>query len=305
MDLIGYARVSTPDQDLTGQIDALRLAGCHQIFSEVASGGDDTRPELARALREVTAGKTLVVVKIDRLARSVRHLVEIIDDLAERKVLFRSLSDPIETGVSSGRLMLQVLGSVAEFERSLIRERTLSGLKVSQQRGKVAGNPLIRAGDADALKELSDKLKAHYRQKILGSYQAWLPIVDKLRPLHPWPTVVEAVNKSLDPGVKPFTQKRLVRAVTLLVAEKLAEGYLLAPASKRPRKKAVSARNKAVQAVSLILAGRPKYTLRQLADALTTQGYHPPRGGASWSVSAVRNMVKRANAAGPIKVLDK
>ena len=141
--MIGYARVSTDDQNADLQIDALRAAGCTRIFVEYASGGDRERPELAKALAYVRKEDgALVVWKLDRLARSLKHLLEIMQDLAGKGVGFSSLSDKwIDTTTASGRLMFQVVGAFAEFERSLMHERTMAGLAAARARGRIGGRP--------------------------------------------------------------------------------------------------------------------------------------------------------------------
>ncbi len=127
MPLIGYARVSTEDQTPLPQSEALQTAGCVEIFEEHASGGNRARPVLARVLERVQSGDTLVVVRIDRLARSLSHLLEVIERLEAKGAFFRSLQDPIDTASPQGKFTLQVLGAAAEFERALIRERTKAG----------------------------------------------------------------------------------------------------------------------------------------------------------------------------------
>ena len=117
---IGYARVSTEEQTLQSQMDALRAAGCVRIFEEHASGGDPERLVLGQALRAVGRGDTLVVVRLDRLARSLSHLLRLLEGLEARGAHFRSLSDPIDTASPQGKFTLQVLGAAAEFERALI-----------------------------------------------------------------------------------------------------------------------------------------------------------------------------------------
>ncbi len=147
MPLIGYARVSTEDQPPLPQSEALQTAGCVEIFEEHASGGNRARPVLARVLERVQSGDTLVVVRIDRLARSLSHLLEVIERLKAKGAFFRSLQDPIDTASPQGKFTLQVLGAAAEFERALIRERTKAGLASARAKGRVGGNPGLRAKD--------------------------------------------------------------------------------------------------------------------------------------------------------------
>lgn len=135
--LIGYARVSTEDQRPELQLNALQAAGCSPelIWFEQASGANQKRPELAKALAALEAGDTLVVWKLDRLGRSLSHLIEIVDDLGKRGVGFRSLTEEINTTTAGGRLIFNIMGALAEFERALIRERTMSGRKAARIRG--------------------------------------------------------------------------------------------------------------------------------------------------------------------------
>jgi DNA invertase Pin-like site-specific DNA recombinase len=139
--LIGYARVSTTDQNPDLQKDALGQAGCLRVFVDRASGALDSRPELARALDHLRPGDTLVVWRLDRLGRSLRHLIETIKGLEEQGVAFRSLTESIDTSTPGGRLVFHVFGALAEFERELIRERTKAGLAAARARGRKGGRP--------------------------------------------------------------------------------------------------------------------------------------------------------------------
>jgi len=139
--LIGYARVSTDDQNPSLQIDALKAAGCDKIFVEKASGADRDRPVLAKALAYVREGDVFCVWKLDRAGRSVSHLIEIVEDLKARKVGFKSLNDAIDTTTAAGNLMFQIMASFAEFERNIIRERTMAGLAAARARGRIGGRP--------------------------------------------------------------------------------------------------------------------------------------------------------------------
>ncbi|OQA29519.1 MAG: DNA-invertase hin [Betaproteobacteria bacterium ADurb.Bin341] len=137
--IIGYARVSTQDQNPALQTDALAKAGCEQVFHEKATGASKDRPELAACLRTLRSGDTLVVWKLDRLARSLKDLVDIIDDLQKHGVGFRSLTEAIDTTSTGGRLVFHIFGALAEFEHSLIRERTIAGLAAARARGRHGG----------------------------------------------------------------------------------------------------------------------------------------------------------------------
>jgi DNA invertase Pin-like site-specific DNA recombinase len=138
---IGYARVSTTDQNLDLQQDALRAAGCERVFTDTASGAKADRPGLAAAIMACRAGDVLVVWKLDRLGRSLPHLVETVQTLADRQVGFRSLQEQIDTTTSGGKLIFHIFASLAEFERDLIRERTQAGLTAARARGRIGGRP--------------------------------------------------------------------------------------------------------------------------------------------------------------------
>jgi len=141
--LIGYARVSTQDQTPDLQSDALRAAGCQRIFTEQASGAQRDRPQLKAALDYARdgAGDMLVVWRLDRLARSLGQLIETVEHLETRQIGFRSLTEAIDTHSAGGRLVFHLFGAMAEFERSLIRERTRAGLAAARARGRVGGRP--------------------------------------------------------------------------------------------------------------------------------------------------------------------
>lgn len=147
--LIGYARVSTSEQETTLQLDALKRAGARKIFWEKTSSVG-SRPELHRALSEARPGATLLVYKLDRLARSLRDLLRLLDQLEQRGCALRSLTEPIDTQSLAGRMMLQMLGAVAEFERGLIRERSMAGQRAAMERGVKCGRPRGMSRETEA-----------------------------------------------------------------------------------------------------------------------------------------------------------
>ena len=138
---IGYARVSTLDQCLDVQLEKLRAAGCEKIFSDKCSGIKEERPGLEEALAYVRQGDILVVYKLDRLGRNLKHLLDVIHDLETRQIDFESLSESLNTATPVGRLIFQIFGAIAEFERELIRERCLAGLEHARARGRIGGRP--------------------------------------------------------------------------------------------------------------------------------------------------------------------
>ena len=139
--LIGYARVSTDQQDHALQLDALRQAGCERVFVEIGSGSRADRPELAKALDIARAGDTIVCWRLDRLARSLRHLIDLSEQLQKRDIALCSVTESIDTSTPSGRFLFNVLGAVGEMEREIIVERTRAGLAAAVARGRRGGRP--------------------------------------------------------------------------------------------------------------------------------------------------------------------
>ena len=153
--LIGYARVSTQEQDLALQLDALKAAGCQRTYEERASGAQRDRPELKAALGYMREGDTLVVWKLDRLARSLKQLIDTVEDLGARGIGLRSLTEAIDTTTSGGKLIFHIFAALAEFERAVIRERTLAGLAAARARGRKGGRPpALAAKDLAAAKAM-------------------------------------------------------------------------------------------------------------------------------------------------------
>ena len=295
--LIGYARVSTDDQGTDPQRDELHAAGCHEILEEHASGADRTRPVLARLLRDIRQGDTLVVVRLDRLARSVSHLLAVIEQLEAAGAHFRSLRDPIDTTTPQGMFSLQVLGAVAQLERALIAERTKAGLRAARARGRVGGNPGLRARDPEAIRKLRARRDAGYLDAVLARMETWLPLVRRLRPDHPWGDVVRVLNRapaaaSGQAHGRPWTVERLRRTVRRLAAEGLVEAGLLARAKPQHRD------DRLVRLVAGIKAAAPERTLQHIAAQLEAMHERTPRGGSRWHPSSVKNLLTRAKRLG-------
>jgi DNA invertase Pin-like site-specific DNA recombinase len=145
--LLGYARVSTTDQHPDLQVDALTQAGCYRVFTDCASGARTDRPQLTAVLDQLRPGDTLLVWKLDRLGRSLRHLVDTVTELADRGVGFRSLQESIDTTTPGGKLVFHVFAALAEFERDLVRERTTAGLAAARARGRIGGRPSVMTAD--------------------------------------------------------------------------------------------------------------------------------------------------------------
>jgi DNA invertase Pin-like site-specific DNA recombinase len=297
MALIGYARVSTDEQNLAAQLDALRAAGCALIFEEHASGGQRSRPQLAAALAAIRPGDTLLVARLDRLARSLAHLLEIVERLRSQGAHFRSLRDPIDTTGPSGVLVLQMLGAVAEFERSLIRERTKAGIAAAKARGRYVGHPGMRSRDPLVLRQLAEARRDRRIERLLPHAEEWLAVVRRLRPAQSWERVTEAVNAALPHGRPRFTEKRLVGTVRLFVREGLADPALLQHAPQPPRRKGQGVRQRAMEIAASFKSGRAKATLADIAGELERMKVLPPSGRA-WAPSSVKALLERARALG-------
>lgn len=192
--LVGYARVSTEDQNPALQLDALKVIGCEKVFVEKASGAQRDRPEMNAALDYMRTGDTLVVWKLDRLARSMKQLIETVEMLEGQGIGFRSLTEAIDTTTAGGKLIFHIFGALAEFERSIIRERTRAGLDAARARGRRGGRP----------PKLTDKDLTAARA-MLGEASI----------------TVEEVAKRL--GVSPATLYRHLPAARARAAEKASE----------------------------------------------------------------------------------
>lgn len=157
---IGYARVSTRDQSLQSQVDSLKEAGCEKIYQEVASGAKNDRPILEDLLKNIREGDTLVVWKFDRLARNLRHFLNVIDELDRKKVNFVSVTDQVDTTTAFGKFMFSLNALYAELERNIGLERSQAGLKAARARGKIGGRP---KGLSETAKEKSKIAEVLYR----------------------------------------------------------------------------------------------------------------------------------------------
>ena len=287
MPLIGYARVSTEDQTPLPQSEAMQAAGCVEIFEEHASGGNRARPVLARVLERVQSGDTLVVVRIDRLARSLSHLLEVIERLEAKGAFFRSLQDPIDTSSPQGKFTLQVLGAAAEFERALIRERTKAGLASARAKGRVGGNPGLRARDPAALRKVRLARQDGYMERLNETAQDWVPHVRRLRPDMAWEDVLRIINGSL-PYDRHWTQSRLLRAVKAYVRDGFLPNEVLGRAGRRETDDRLPA------IVAGIKGADPDITLQAICDRLESLRERTPRGRAKWQPSSVKMLLERA-----------
>jgi DNA invertase Pin-like site-specific DNA recombinase len=156
--MLGYARVSTNEQDTAAQVSALKSAGCEKIFREKASGGRWDRPELLRLLDQLRKGDILVVWRLDRLSRSLRDVLMIMERIQKAEAGFRSLMEALDTTTAPGRMMMQMVGAFAEFERAILRERTKAGLDSARKRGRIGGRrPKLRPDQQDEIVSMVSK----------------------------------------------------------------------------------------------------------------------------------------------------
>ncbi len=286
--LIGYARVSTGEQFTEVQAEELRAAGCTSIRHEQASGASRSRPVLAKLLKEIGHGDVLVVVRLDRLARSVRHLLDVIETLEAKGAHFRSLRDPIDTSTPQGMFSLQVLGAVAQLERSLIAERTRSGIAAAKLRGRLPGNPGLREGRPESIRAVAAARDSVYLTGLIDNAQTWLPTVRRMRPQHNW----EDIARVLNARGQDWTVERLRRSVHRLVRERMAEPELIQRAPRRPPE------DRLMTLVAGIAIADPERSLRDIAAQLEAMRERAPRGGRKWAASSVKNLLDRARRLG-------
>jgi DNA invertase Pin-like site-specific DNA recombinase len=284
--IFAYARVSTDAQDLDPQTDELRKDGFDVLVVEKASGASRTRPELARLVREMKAGDVLKVVRIDPLARSVSHLLEVIETLEKKGAHFRSLRDPIDTTTPQGMFSLQVLGAVAQLERALIADRSKAGLASARARGRVGGNPGVRAGDPAAIAKIVRSMDETYVTRLIDSMETFMPTVRKMRPAKPWPAVAAAVTQATSTA---WTVKRLRKSVRRLVAEGLVDSKIM-DRSPLPRRRRSDELAVLVQAIALSDPGK---SLRAIGGQLETMKLKTPAGNTTWSATSVSNLLHK------------
>jgi DNA invertase Pin-like site-specific DNA recombinase len=287
--LIGYARVSTDEQLNDAQLIELKAAGCHTIFEEQGSGASRARPVLARLVREIKAGEVLIVVRLDRLARSVSHLLHVIEQLEDKGAHFRSLHDPIDTSTPQGMFSLQVLGAVAQLERALISERTKAGINAAKARGKLPGNPGLRERRTEAIAKASRARQRGHLADLTATMSSWLPVVQRMRPGHPWEDVARSLNR--ESGQK-WSVDRLRHSVRRLVREGLADPGLIRPSPRR------TPQDRLMMLITGIANANPDLAMRDIASQLEAMHERTPRGSSTWAASSVKNLLDRAKKLG-------
>lgn len=286
---IGYARVSTDAQLTQRQISALKEAGCNPILEEKASGADSGRPVLKRAIAGMQKGDLLVVVKLDRLARSLPHLLEVIETIRQKGAEFRSLNDPIDTSSPQGTFTLQIMGAVAQLERALIVERTKSGLASAKAEGRVGGNPGLRRKDPAAIAKISEARDKAYLEAIFENAHVWTRIVTKNRPDMSWEHCCRLLNATAK-GADTWTVDRLRRAAKRFVKEGMLDKNVL---NRSPR-----ARIKDSPVVLVAAMCMEGLSIRDIQQRLKLLHVPTPRGKTTWQPSSIKMLIDRAISQG-------
>ncbi len=211
------------------------------------------------------AGEVLVVVRLDRLARSVSHLLQVIEQLEAKGAHFRSLHDPIDTSTPQGMFSLQVLGAVAQLKRALMSERTKVGIKAAKGRGKLPGNPGLRARLPEAIAKASRARQHTHLADLTTTMVSWLPIVQRMRPDHPWEDVTRSLNRE---NGQNWSIDRLRRSARRLVSEGLADPRSFPSPRRLPE-------DRLMMLITGIANANPDLTLRDIAAQL--EGMHEAR----------------------------
>lgn len=287
---IGYARVSTEDLHGKAQKAALEAVPCDLLFFEQESGADRDRPELAKALRALRAGDTLIVYRLERLGRSLIHLLQIMEDLEAKGVAFRSLAEGFDMRTAEGQLMMQQLGAFAEFERKRITARINSGIAAARKRGVVFGNPRLKAGDKETIAKIVQARDETHVTRLIDNMESFMPTVRKLRPTKPWPEVATAVTRATG---TTWTIKRLRQSVRRLVAEGLVDRALMGR-SARPRRRRSDELAILVQGIAL---ANPGMSLRAIGGQLEAMKLRTPAGKTNWSPTSIAHLLKRVPSA--------
>lgn len=232
------------------------------------------------------AGDILEVVRIDRLARSVSHLLEVIEALEKKGAHFESLRDPIDTTTPQGMFSLQVLGAVAQLERALIADRSKAGLASAKARGSVGGNSSVRAGYLAAIAKIVKSMDETYVTRLIDGMETFMPTVHTMRPGSPWPEVAAAVSHATGTA---WTVKRLRQSVRRLVAEGLVDRKLLGRAARVHRRRS---EEHAVLVQGIALAN-PGLSLRGIGGQLEGIKIRTPAGKPSWTPTSIAHLLRK------------
>ena len=294
--LVGYARVSRADtqsnMESNAQTDLLQTAGCDRIFEEDSAGAATPRPVLARVLNELKPGDTLIVTRLDRIARSTRDLLEIVTALDHRGIHIRSLGDHMDTSAPHGVPLRTTLAAVVELERAIKIENTKIGIADAKRQGRLPGNPGLREKNADAIQAVSAAREKAYLDELSASSPDWLPLVRQLRPQHSWENIVEVLKRK----GHQWTAERLRRAVHRMVEANMAEAELLNRSPKR------APEDRPMLLAAAIVIANSSLSLRDIAAELDRIGEPPVPPGRKWQTSSVRHILDEAHRFGLLRL---
>ncbi|WP_228461925.1 recombinase family protein [Paracoccus liaowanqingii] len=267
-------------------MQTLKSTGCSDIHEEQGLGGTRARPVLARVLDRIGRGNTLVMVRIDRRARSLSLLLEVIERREAKGAFFCSIQDPMDTASPQGKFTLQVLSAAVEFERALIRERTKAGREGARSQGRIGGNSGLRARDPAALRKVRLTRHDGYMERLRQSATGWVPHVRRLRPDMPWEDVLRIINAPL-PEARRWTQARLLHVVNANIRDGFLPRFVLDCARRR------GADDRLPALVAAVIGADPDITLQAICTRLEAMRERAPRGRTSWQLSSVKMLLEK------------
>ena len=281
---IGYARVSTADQNTDTQCDLLLAQGCELVFTDVASGGTRERPGLKDALNALRPGDTLLFTRLDRIARSLTNLLEIASSVQDRGADFRALNDHFDISSSQGRLMMQMLGSFAEFERAIIKERTRAGMAAAKGRGAKIGNPAFHSRDPVQLALMRAQRADTILQRSRDTLRPHLRLIRQLRPATPWKTVLAQIN-----ATRPENDRLHMTTFKAHLRRLARAGEIEAAVSGRAMGESADA---ALAVARERLLRDKQASFHDVATILNEEGLKPARAN-QWTADRLRRALKR------------
>lgn len=287
--LLGYGLVSIDGREGDDEMQRLRSAGCDRIFHDVDTH-QAQRPVLMRLLGQLTTGDILVVVTLDRVARSIGHLIDLIEHLQKRGVHLRSLEDHLDTSAPETEISLRAFRTVVRLQTALQSQRSKAGIKAAKAHGKIPGNPGLRERRPEAIEAVSKARDKRYLDELVASSDTWLPVVQDLRPQHSWDNIVLVLNRR----GQNWTVERLRRAVHRMVRQGLASPDIVTRSPRRPPS------DHPMKIVAAIAIAHPGLSLRDVAAKLDEMGERPSRGGRKWQASSVRHLLDDAYRLGLI-----
>lgn len=280
---IGYARVSTDDQDCANQRTELEANGCDVVYSDMISGTKRARPSLRAAMAVLRPGDTLMVVRLDRLGRSMMTTKLIIDEIERAGAALASLHDKFDMSTSSGRFMRDIIVRIAEYERDLIVDRTKAGLDEARKRGWIPGNPAVRRKDPVVMSKIAASRSVTLDERARLEAADWIGIVRARRPAMSWIDVHRIIQNRHYTAKRPLHLAKMMRIVKRLVSL----GDL--PRKAMDRRQVQQNETAAIIAKNIRIEN-PDISLRKLGEELTLRGHSPLRA-RQWSPETVRRLL--------------